>query len=279
MDGINWAGRSWSNISIVPKAPDAQEFIQDHTIRVISYHVLADSKCKDFTYTPFKYWDARSAILLSEIVTYDADVIMLQDADHFMDFWQPKLMLLGYDSVFKQRTQTKDTYDEGCVVAYKRSKYQLFKTVNLEFNDSAHGELNMKTTMKEKCRTDDVAVLAFLQPFADNRFPSAVCFACAQFPEKDDYADVRAVHSKYFCTEIEKANAEFQVPVVVGLSMNDCAFSATYHVMTCGRLPLTTVPPGRCPAPSGKPVSRGSVKLKWYHTSQQLLLKCYLLST
>jgi len=45
-------------------------------------------------------------------------------------------MLLGYDSVFKKRTEVKDFRSEGVVIAYKNDLFQLFKTVPIEFNQS-----------------------------------------------------------------------------------------------------------------------------------------------
>jgi hypothetical protein len=239
-------------------------------IRIISYHVLADYKCKNFNYTPSKYWEGRSGVLLSEIVSYDADIMMFQDVDHYHDMWQPKLMLLGYDSVFKMKTQTRDTFEEGCVIAYKRNKYQLFKTVAVEFNHSIDEEVGLKTTFIEKCKTDDVGIIAFLQPFATNPFPSAICCACAMFCEKDGYSDVRAQHAKYLCRTIEKSNSEFHLPVIVGLSMNDIPFSKAYHIMTSGRIPLSTQPPRQCTAPVGRPTCRGSVRLRWHPPKMSL---------
>jgi hypothetical protein len=45
-------------------------------------------------------------------------------------------MLLGYDSVFKKRTEVKDFRSEGVIIAYKNDLFQLFKTVPIEFNQS-----------------------------------------------------------------------------------------------------------------------------------------------
>ena len=45
-------------------------------------------------------------------------------------------MLLGYDSVFKKRTEVKDFRNEGVVIAYKSDLFQLFKTVTIEFNQA-----------------------------------------------------------------------------------------------------------------------------------------------
>ena len=53
--------------------------------------------------------------LCSNLRSYSPSIICLQDIDHFQDFWRPQLMLLGYDSVYKQRTQLNDFHGEGII--------------------------------------------------------------------------------------------------------------------------------------------------------------------
>jgi mRNA deadenylase 3'-5' endonuclease subunit Ccr4 len=135
-------------------------------LRVVSYNVYADIRCDtpEVAHTSSKSWKVRCTRLLTEVLSYRADVVLLQDADHFKDFWQPKLaesgntphrpalplphgptpartntlFAPGYDSIFKQRTETKGRHTEGVIVAYNRDNLQLFKSVSLELNDACN---------------------------------------------------------------------------------------------------------------------------------------------
>jgi len=66
-------------------------------LRVVSYNVYADIRCDtpEVAHTSSKSWKVRCTRLLAEVLSYRADVVLLQDADHFKDFWQPKLAESG----------------------------------------------------------------------------------------------------------------------------------------------------------------------------------------
>lgn len=232
-------------------------------VRCVSYNVLSDSKCKNLTYTASKFWDTRKVTLIQEIASYEVDILMLQDVDHFADWWQPQLMMIGLDAIYVQKTQTRDSFDEGVVIAYRRDKFQLFKTVQISFNQALENEKNASTSFREKCCTDDVALIAMLQPFATNSFSSALCIVSALLPEDPTYTDVRSVHVSYLSKRIELANGEFHAPVVMGISLNDVPHGPAYHILATGRKTLTMEPPGQCRPPYGKPFCRSSVTLKW----------------
>jgi mRNA deadenylase 3'-5' endonuclease subunit Ccr4 len=101
-------------------------------------------------------------MLIREIAAYDCDILCLQDADAFEKFWRPNLMLLGYDTVFKQRTKHKTTHDEGVILAYKREAFQLYKTVPVEFNTAAELWYSKGTVFVDRCKSDDVGELSKL---------------------------------------------------------------------------------------------------------------------
>jgi len=63
--------------------------------RLISYNVLSDFKNAYQSHSTVKNWDTRRQLLLAELVSYSADVICLQDADHYQDWWRPQLTSRG----------------------------------------------------------------------------------------------------------------------------------------------------------------------------------------
>lgn len=72
-------------------------------------------------------------------------------------------MLLGYDSMFKQRTNDEESeHLEGVIVAYKRNLFQMFKAIPLELNRAADYE---PANIRKQCKTDNVALICFLQPW------------------------------------------------------------------------------------------------------------------
>jgi mRNA deadenylase 3'-5' endonuclease subunit Ccr4 len=126
--------------SIVPYDPTKPDLESGTAgqLRVVSYNVYADTRCDtaEVGHTSIKNWKVRSQRLLNEIFSYNADVVLLQDADHFRDFWQPRFAERGYDAIFKQRTETKARHTEGVIIAYNRDNLQLFKTEFVELNDA-----------------------------------------------------------------------------------------------------------------------------------------------
>ena len=61
----------------------------------MSYNILADSKSSSINYTTTKSWDYRKRTILKEIVSYDCDIVTIQNIDNFKEWWQPQLMLNG----------------------------------------------------------------------------------------------------------------------------------------------------------------------------------------
>ena len=132
----------------------------------------------------------RSKTLLAEIQAYNTDLICLQDVDHFEDWWRPQLSMLGYDIVYKPRTQLKDFHHEGVAIGYKNEKFQLFKTVKLELNNCLDEDTTYGLAFKDNCKTDDVGIILFLQP-SDGTLSSAICVGCAMVSDKESNSEVR----------------------------------------------------------------------------------------
>jgi hypothetical protein len=113
-----WGGRPWVKASGGQQQDAEPLLLQDAGYTVLSYNVFADCMCQNVRYSLSKKWEQRSKTLIREIASYNADILCLQDVDHFSDFWRPQLMLLGYASVYKKRTQKLSAHYEGVLVAY-----------------------------------------------------------------------------------------------------------------------------------------------------------------
>lgn len=216
-------------------------------------------------YTSMRHWNHRKFILLSEILSYDASIICLQDFDHLADFWQPKLSKYGYDICHFQRTRFQETTNKEFVgIAYKSSQFQLFRSVHIELNKCTDDLRHCSTSFRDKCKTDDVGLLAFLQPWGDNHIGTAFCVATAMCSRRDVDIDVRCEQVSYFCRILEAENSHYRLPVIMGISLHDVPSSGAYHILRTGRTPLEPKAPKKCPTPRVERLCRGSVALYWH---------------
>jgi hypothetical protein len=374
-----WGGRPWVSTAGGQQRDAEPILAKENGFTILSYNTFADCKCQNVRYSTAKKWKERSRNLINEIVSYNADIICLQDVDHFGDWWRPQLMIAGYDSVYKKRTHKRSAHYEGVLIAYKRNSFQLFRSVQLELNKTRSLNTNaMGSSFKERLVTDDVALICMLQPwkmppekkaeqvFSDkfskmkpvkNKFAklraklvasgkytvpvvkeglssaiidndqddesapaivvskgsneskqdgsgagkldpledfsafdeeaseseeeadvgeesedepdfdhgvqSAICVVSAQLSSREQDADVRYYQAQYIMKEVENANKEFQLPVVLGVCLNDSPISSAYHVFKTGRSPIKPQAPRKCNPPRGVPICRGSTRVCW----------------
>lgn len=77
---------------------------EENTLRILQYNVLAESYAPNawLPHVPphILSWKARSWAVLRHIAAFDADVVCLQEIDHYADFFQPEMTALGYTGQF-----------------------------------------------------------------------------------------------------------------------------------------------------------------------------------
>jgi hypothetical protein len=259
----SWEGRTWINWGGSGVDQKSENRLREvDGIKFLSYHVFSDSKASKIRYSSTKSWHHRKTKLIQEIKTYNADIICLQDVDHYADWWQPQLMYLGYDSLYKKRTDAVEEHLEGVVIAYKRDLFQLFKTEEVLLNYA--GE-HQSAIIRRRCRTDDVALMAFLQPWRANFLDSAICIVSAMLSdqEPENQVDVRFEQARYLTECIESENRSYHLPVIIGMSMCDTPDSAAYHVLRTGRSQLMPKAPRAVSKPIVESFSRNSCRVMW----------------
>ena len=105
------------------------------TFKVLSYNVLADCLAKikkdDNLYMKF---NVRFAKIKAEILKADADIVALQECDHFDEQYIPMLKHAGYYPFNCERKHTSldDAMRSSLVIGYKR---QVFEYVDQEVLD------------------------------------------------------------------------------------------------------------------------------------------------
>lgn len=105
-----------------------------NNLRIVSWNVLADCYIHgqsdlDEETMKTRSWDYRQLSIRECIESFDADVLCLQEIDHYDDFYRPVLKELGYKTKFLKRPTKRD----GCLTCYRANRFQLV----------AHKELNL----------------------------------------------------------------------------------------------------------------------------------------
>lgn len=99
-------------------------------LSVLTFNVLADGLAQDggFIRAPQEalQWDHRKALLLAEITAADADIVCLQECNHFEDCFEPELARLGYAGHFVAKlhspAQQYGHSADGCALFYRTAR-------------------------------------------------------------------------------------------------------------------------------------------------------------
>ncbi|XP_071950537.1 nocturnin-like [Antedon mediterranea] len=114
----------------------------DSTVRVIQWNILADALATgrdNFIRCPKAAlnWETRKFHILEELLTYDPDVMCLQEVDHYDDFFNPILKMLGYHGSFMAKPSSpcldspQNNGPDGCALFFKTDKFDLVNSEKL----------------------------------------------------------------------------------------------------------------------------------------------------
>ena len=258
MEMDNW-GRAMIDVPTGKKA-------QSRTpVSILSYNVLAQAYAKPdiFNYCrPIALkWRYRRENLLHEIAFRNADILCLQEIDHYDDWWRPQLSAAGYDSNLTRRPRG---LADGILIAWKRDQFQLHRSTNIDFNECKKNLLRHDMdNLASRCVQDNVGQIVALIPWEKNPMPSGLLVANCQLASEPTLQDVRMVQALLFLQRIEEFNADFQLPVVLGGSFNCSPDSKVYYVLTTGRQPTPPQPPDRVDRPVATEATRSTMQLSW----------------
>eukprot|EP00750_Incisomonas_marina_P025349 INCI5387.4.p1 GENE.INCI5387.4~~INCI5387.4.p1 ORF type:complete len:625 (-),score=86.74 INCI5387.4:80-1954(-) len=254
-------------VAVAPADPE------EATISVASYNVLSAKKVqvKRANYSHcvphVLNFAIRKNLMLNELKDADSDICCLQSADHFHDWWQPQLSLLGYDGVFTARTG--GVPGEGVAVFFKRRLFQLFKSQFIDFNSADEQLLSAAEKIRRKKQSsnipNNVGMIVGLQPWEKSKHPSAILVGNVELDDGLDGASMlkRNNQALHFFHEIERFNAELHLPLIVCGTFNCTPGDATYQIITTGRIPYTKQLPAPPTAPVASTPSSSSVIVRW----------------
>ena len=126
------------NVSSTPTTTTPSSSSSASTLlTVVQYNTLADALCTGddagFTSLPPQQlsWAARGDGLVRAVLASDADVVCLQEVDHYHDTFFPRLAARGYAGCFKEdewspcRKLSDGSLRDGVAIFYKREKLEL----------------------------------------------------------------------------------------------------------------------------------------------------------
>lgn len=241
---------------------------------LLSYNLLADlyASAEQFDYCPSwaLHWPYRRANLLRELLSYNADIMCLQEVQstHFTDFFAPELARAGYTAIFKRKTNemyTRDSYAiDGCATFFKKKKFALVKKYEVEFNKAALSLAeslapDQKNSALGRLLKDNVALIAVLEALVPPHLPKGessgdqvgasspqaahsrrqlICIANTHIHSNPELSDIKLWQVHTLLKGLEKIAASADIPMLVAGDFNSTPGSAAHNLLVNGSVPL-----------------------------------------
>ncbi|KAL6619310.1 hypothetical protein ACP70R_034449 [Stipagrostis hirtigluma subsp. patula] len=107
-----------------------------YKFRLVSYNILAQVYVKSaiFPHSPSAClkWKSRSKAVLTELKSFDADLMCIQELDEYDTFYKKNMENSGYSSIYIQRSGDKR---DGCGIFYKPKSAELVQKESIHYND------------------------------------------------------------------------------------------------------------------------------------------------
>lgn len=218
---------------------------------IMCYNILCEKYATPqmFGYVPSWYlsWEYRKQVILHEILSYDAELVCLQEVEssQYEQYFKPQLRMRGsYDSFFfpKSRAKTMNEWDrsfvDGCAMFFKADKFRLEEKMAVEFNQLALSRplLRKHKDMYNRVMTrDNISVIARFE-HRDSR--QEIIVGNAHIHWDPAYRDVKLIQTIMLVEEIEKMSLLHQkAAVVVCGDFNSLPGSGVFNFLETGSVP------------------------------------------
>ena len=203
-------------------------------------------------------WSYRRQNLLREVLSYNADILCLQEiqSDAFEDFFAPELARAGYLAVYKRKTEqvyTGSSYAiDGCATFYRQDAFTLIKKYEVEFNKAAAsvaesvGPPGAREKAMSRLMKNNVALILVLEAIdggraaPGNSAPNAkrplLCVANTHIHANPELNDVKLWQVHTLLKGLEKIAASAEIPMVVCGDFNSMPGSAAHSLLATGRV-------------------------------------------
>ncbi|XP_018601682.2 nocturnin-like isoform X2 [Scleropages formosus] len=103
-------------------------------------------------------WAERKYLILEEILTYQPDILCLQEVDHYYDTFQPVFNSLGYHSTFYPKPWSpcldveSNNGPDGCALFFRKECFELVDSVSLRLTAMMVSTNQVAIIQKLRCK-------------------------------------------------------------------------------------------------------------------------------
>ncbi|KAA8538155.1 hypothetical protein F0562_027763 [Nyssa sinensis] len=189
-------------------------------------------------------WEYRREHLLNEILSYNADILCLQEVqgDHFEDFLKPEMAEFGYSVIYKKKTKVvyiENGYTtDGCAIFYRANRFKAIIKYEAEFDKIAQP---LVETMKPDCRNegcfqlmkDNIALVVILETVENGIVNDAICVANTHIYANSSFPYTKLFQVVNLIKGLEKISHS-QIPAVICGDMNSLPGSEPHEFLISG---------------------------------------------
>ena len=210
-------------------------------VTVASWNVLADSYVGGHqTYLePSQHyalhWSHRSELIKDVLTRTYADIVCLQEVDHFTDLFEPYLLSIGYAVVYVQRPYRND----GCLIAFRPDTYELVNMEQIQFNDLSQRNEKYVTNMYDVYEKNNAGLMIKLRCKTDNKYNNRIfCVACAHLYWSPQKEFIKIAQAAYLIQRLEAFSridgSKNHFPVIIGGDFNSLPDSPVVKLVSQG---------------------------------------------
>lgn len=198
-------------------------------ISVISWNCLADSYAQGTTVGKRKNcahlisWPQRWRRISHILHRFDADLISLQEVDHFESHFKPFFLKSDYNVRYVQRPGRED----GVLIAFKKDKFDLLCEDSVHFDELADVKtLQLPLSTRNKLKRKNVALILALRKKTFIMGGEAICGLSFSIASTHLYWNPLAPHIKlsqatYLIKRIALVHEKFSKPLVASILAGD----------------------------------------------------------
>ena len=182
-------------------------------------------------------WNTRKIACLQEILTYDPDVVCLQEVDHYDDFFKIQLERVGYVGSFQPKPDSPcldclhNNGSDGCAVFYKSEKFALVSSTSLVLKVTEYGQT---------WPTNQVAIILRLRCISnESHHGKEFVVGTTHLKAKPSFHKLRHLQGLYLLDFIEKQSDK--CPVIFGGDFNAEPSEDVYKDFEMSKMTLESV--------------------------------------
>ena len=163
-------------------------------IGVVTWNVLADCYSTEYKNT----WQIRRPRIEKLLRDFRASssIYLLQEVDHFADFYAPLFAELGYNCEYVQRPRK----DDGCLLCYDNRLFVAAAREHVYFDDLSR-YANASEHIKSSLVRQNVGVITHLRSLHDSSISLVV--AVAHFYWNPTFPDIKSAQAEYMLKRIQ----------------------------------------------------------------------------